>query len=675
MPIIDSKTQKISVDYSVEELIEKAKELRAYDMVAIHAAGSGHPGGTLSIMDIVATLYLKVAKLDPKNPKWEDRDRIFWSAGHKAPALYVGLGMAGFYPIEDTVKLRKLRGKFEGHPNHLYLPGIEISSGSLGQGLGVAVGSALNARLSGKDYRVFCLMGDGEQNEGSIWEAVMCAAHYGLDNLVGVIDMNHLQIDGTTDEVMKLGSLKAKYEAFNWHVIEVDGHDIAALLEAFRKAETLKGRPTLILAETIKGKGVSYAENVVGYHGSPPKGGRSGEESLDKALEDIGAKGFTKEKVDALLKIATDHQQEMDKDIQAKLPQFSKDYWWNAEEDMKVEMVATRFGFGEALQEVGEDKRVVTHGSDITSSIKMDMFYAKHPERKERFFSVGIAEANMMQVASGFAKEGRIAFAGTYGVFASGRAWDQIRTTICYSELDVKIANAHGGISVGPDGATHQALEEIALMNYIPNMQLAVPCDSVTTRKITKDLTYRKGPALIRYAREATPVISSDSTPFEFGKANVIRYRGRRAQFQDAFDWSLGEDYKSEGEDMAFIACGPMVPEAMRAAYILKEEFGIEARVVDIHTVKPIDEVTILKAVKETSAIITCEEHQLGGFGNIVAGVIGRNKDYKTPLVMEMVGVKDSFGHSGAPWELMIDFELTAEFLVNKGKVIVSKKN
>ncbi|MBN2407514.1 MAG: transketolase [Elusimicrobia bacterium] len=674
MPLINSKNNKVIRDYSIEELKAKAREMRAYNMISIHAAGSGHPGGTLSIMDITAALYLKVARHDPGNPGWEDRDRIFWSAGHKAPALYIALAEAGYFPVEDVVKLRKLGSGFEGHPNRLKLPGVELSSGSLGQGLGVAIGSALNARLQGRDYRVFCIMGDGEQDEGSIWESVMCASHYKLDNIVGIVDKNNLQIDGPTKEVMCISPLADKYRAFCWNVIEIDGHDMEGILKAFDDASRKKGMPTVIIANTVKGKGVSYAENVVGYHGVAPKDGRSGKESLDKALEDIADKGFTKEKVDALLKTASDYQAQVDRKIKDKLPKFSRDYWWNSQDDMKVEMKATRMGFGDALDEIGADEKIVAHGADITSSIKMDMFFKNHPERKKRFFSVGIAEANMLEVASGLAKEGRISFVGSYGVFATGRAWDQIRTTACYNELDVKIADAHGGISVGADGATHQALEEIAVMSYIPNITVTVPCDSDETYKITKAVAYRHGPAVIRYAREATPLVTGPATPFEFGKANVIRYRGRRKNFAEAFGWKLAGGYKSEKEDISLIACGPMVPEAMRAAYILKEEYGIEARVLDVHTVKPLDTESVLKAAMDTQAVVTCEEHQVGGFGNIIAGVIMKGKKYSSPLVMDMVGVEDIFGESGSPWELMIDFELVAENIALKAKDLVEKK-
>ncbi len=675
MPIIDSKTGKIKKDYTIEQLIEKAREMRAYNMIAITAAGSGHTGGTLSIMDIAAALYLKKIRHDPANPTWEDRDRVFWSAGHKAPALYIALAEAGYFPLEETVKLRKLWSGFEGHPNRLKLPGIELSAGSLGQGLGVAIGCALNVKLEKKNYRVYTILGDGELNEGSVWEAAMCASHYKLDNLTAIVDRNDLQIDGPTEEVMKLEPLADKWQAFGWHTLEIDGHDMSQILKALDEAEKVKGRPTMIIAHTLKGKGVSFAKGVVGYHGIAPKDGRSGKESLEKALEDIKDPQFTKEKVDHLLKIAADYQEEVDQKVEDSLPKFSRNYWWNATSLMKVKMEPTRNGFGQAIEELGKDEKVVALGADITSSIRMDKFYSSHPERKNRFFEIGIAEANMTVVASGLAKDGKIPFIGSYGVFITGRNWDQIRTTVCYNNFSVKIADAHAGISVGADGATHQALEDITNLYYLPHMHLTVPCDTLETEKATLAIASINGPAVVRYAREATPIITTQDTPYTFGLANVIRYRGERENFLKAFETKLSSHYTSENEDLTLIACGPMVAEDMRAAYILKEEYNINTRILNIHTVKPIDKKAIIKAAEETGIIITTEEHQVGGFGNIIAGVIAQGKSYNNPLLMDMIGVEDRFGESGAPWELTKVFGLTAEHIAKRAKELYDKKS
>jgi len=241
MPLKNSVTGEVRRSYSVEELQDAAKLMRGYDLVALNAAGSGHAGGTLSIMDITAALHLRVAEHDPEEPNWEDRDRIVWSTGHKAPSLYLGLAFAGFCPIGDVMLLRKLGSPYQGHPHWLKVPGVEVSTGSLGQGLSIAVGIALAGRLNGKSYRTFCIMGDGEQQEGQIWEAAMEASHHGLENLVGIVDCNRLRIDGPVAEVMNVEPLEEKYRAFGWDVCRIDGHNMEQVVEALESAPTHPG--------------------------------------------------------------------------------------------------------------------------------------------------------------------------------------------------------------------------------------------------------------------------------------------------------------------------------------------------------------------------------------------------------------------------------------------------
>jgi len=273
-----------------------------------------------------------------------------------------------------------------------------------------------------------------------------------------------------------------------------------------------------------------------------------------------------------------------------------------------------------------------------------------------------------MTVAAGLAKQGLIPVTSTYGVFASGRCWDQIRTTLCYSNMNVKIAAAHGGISVGPDGATHQSLEEISLMSVLPNMHVAVPCDALETERATMHcLLQAVGPAYIRFAREATPVVTKPQSPFRFGLANVIRYRGPQPRFMDAFETFLSTDYSDEGEDASIVACGPMVTEAMRAAWLLKEERGLETRVVNVHTVKPLDTAALVQAAEQTHLMVTAEEHQVGGFGNIVAGaILCHRQNSEAPLLFDMLGVDDRFGLSGKPWHLVRAFGLSAEHIAER---------
>lgn len=673
MPIYDSKTGEIVADYNIQDLNNISKKMRCYSITAITLAESGHTGGVMSVIDIATALYFKLIKHDPKNPEWEDRDRVFWSVGHKAPALYASLGLSGYFNIDDTVLLRKLGSGFEGHPNRFKLPGIESSSGSLGQGLGIAIGSALNSKLTNKDYRVYCIMGDGELDEGSVWEAAMSASHYKLDNLTAIIDRNGLQIDGLTSDVMEIEPLAAKWRSFGWEVFECDGHDTKELINTIEKTFTVKNKPSVVIANTIKGKCISFAENVCSYHGISPKDGISGKESLEKALEDISCNEFSKSKVEFLINKVKSYQNEIDKKIEDTVPKFSRNYFWNCEEIMKVEMDPTRMGFGKGIEKAGSDPNVIALGADITDSIKMSSFYQNHPERKTRFFSMGIAEANMSVVAAGLAKEGKIPFIGSYGVFITGRNWDQIRTTICYNNYNVKIVDAHGGISVGPDGATHQSLEDISNLYYLPNMKIVVPADSVEAEKATIAIKEINGPAAIRLAREATPVITTANTLFKFGKANIIRFRKKQPRFLDAFQTFQSDDYKSENEQISIIACGPIVAEALRAAYILKEDFGIETRVVNIHTIKPIDFSAIINAASQTKVIITCEEHQVGGFGNIIAGIISKNKDFNNPYILDMIGIKDRFGESGKPWELMKLFGLIAEFIAESTMNILNK--
>ncbi len=660
---MDPTSDRRGPHMNASELKKAAAEMRAMDVVSIFAAGSGHPGGTLSVIDLAAALYLNELNHDPTNPAWPERDRVYWSAGHKAPALYVALGRAGYFPLDDVALLRQLGSKFEGHPNWLKVPGVEISSGSLGQGLGAAVGNALGGKLRGSAYRVYVIMGDGEHQEGSVWEAAMAAGHFKLDNLCAIVDVNRLQIDGWVKDVMNVEPLTEKYAAFGWNVVGIDGHDMAQILEAFGRARTTQGRPTVILARTIKGKGVSFMENEASWHGTPPN-----KEQFEKALPELLTAEFSRERVEGLLKRAAAYSKEAAQKAKQGIPQYAREYWWNSRENMKVEMDPTRMGFGRGLEKAGEDPRVVTLHADISGSIRITDFETNHPERLNRVFSVGIAEQNMMSVAAGLAREGFIPVTGTYGVFASGRAWDQIRTTICYSNLNVKIAGAHGGISVGPDGATHQALEEIALTSILPNMHVVVPCDALETQKATMHgLLELQGPLYLRFAREATPVVTKPATPYRFGVANVVRFRGEQAKFLDAFETTLGPNYKNESEEAAIIACGPMVPEAMRAAWLLKVEFGIETRVVNVHTVKPMDIATVVQAAEDTRLVVTAEEHQVGGFGNIVAGaVLQHRKDFQRPLQFGMVGVANRFGVSGKPWELVQSFGLTAEHIAKR---------
>lgn len=265
-----------------QTLTVTARRIRRDIVRMVGAAGSGHPGGSLSAVEIMTALYFKVMRLDPDWPDWPDRDRFVLSKGHAAPVLYAALAERGFFAVDKLETLRQLGSPLQGHPDRKSLPGVEVSTGSLGHGLAVANGMALAGRLDGRDYRVYVLLGDGELEEGMVWEGAMAAAHYRLDNLTAIIDHNHLQIDGRVEEVMSPEPVADKFRAFGWETLAIDGHDFGQILDALERAREVKGKPTVIIAETIKGKGVSFMENQAGWHGKAPK-----PEEVEKALAEL----------------------------------------------------------------------------------------------------------------------------------------------------------------------------------------------------------------------------------------------------------------------------------------------------------------------------------------------------------------------------------------------------
>ena len=266
-----------------ERLKETALEIRRSIIRSVYAAGSGHPGGSLSAVEILTALYFEKMKVDPKNSKWEERDRFILSKGHAAPVLYAVLAEKGFFPKEELLKLRHIGAMLQGHPDMKGTPGVEMSTGSLGQGFSTSIGMSLGAKLDQRASRIYVLLGDGEVQEGIVWEAAMAAAHYKLDNLTAFMDYNGLQIDGNTEEVMNIDPITDKWKSFGWNVLTIDGHDYDQIFDALEKAEATKNQPTMIIAKTVKGKGVSFMENQAGWHGNAPK-----KEEAEKALEELG---------------------------------------------------------------------------------------------------------------------------------------------------------------------------------------------------------------------------------------------------------------------------------------------------------------------------------------------------------------------------------------------------
>jgi transketolase len=393
---------------------------------------------------------------------------------------------------------------------------------------------------------------------------------------------------------------------------------------------------------------------------------------------------------DLLLKKSAEYQKNIDKDIIKKIPEYNFLYDWSTKGNlMIVQKEKTRAGFGQAIAKKAlENKKIVALGADISGSINLSDFYTKNKhlseedmtKLKERFISLGISEQSIAGVAAGLAKEGFFPVFGTYGVFSAGRASDQLRM-FAYDDANVLVLGAHAGVSVGPDGATHQALEDLSAMLALPNMNIEVPSDFIETRKAGEYLlTAEIGSKYLRYARESTPIITREDTPYEIGKANIIKYRGEQENFIDAFEIVLAENYNkdnAEKDDVSIITCGPITAEAMRAAWILKETENLNARVVNIHTVKHyvinekgerelkiLDEEAVINAAKETGIVVTAEEHQtINGFGTVVASQI-LESGYSPKFAK--IGIQNKFGQSGSPDELAIEYELRAENIVKK---------
>lgn len=597
----------------IMDLYEKARSIREGIIRSIAEAGSGHPGGSLSIAEILAVLYFREMRIDPQNPSWDDRDRLVLSKGHAAPALYAALAERGFFPREELLSLRKFGSRLQGHPDMKRTPGVEMSTGSLGQGLSAANGMALRAKLDGKDYRVYVLLGDGELEEGQIWEAAMTSVHRGLGNLTAFVDYNGLQIDGPISDVKSVRSIAGRFASFGWNVIEIDGHDIEAIVSAIEEARGVTDRPTAIIAHTLKGRGVPFMEGQVEWHGKAP--------SREQAREALLALG-------------------------AQVPPVPIESARKPAADGGRRREATREAYGKALVELGKlNPNVVVLDADLSKSTKTDLFAKEFPER---FFQMGISEQDMISTAAGLAASGKIPFASSFAVFAAGRAFDQIRQVVGYTHLNVKIAATHAGITVGEDGASHQSVEDVALMRAVPGMTVIVPADAVETRKAVLAAAKHNGPVYLRLGRAPVPVIFDDDYEFEIGKAAILR----------------------DGSDVTLVASGVMVEAALDAADLLDKE-GVRARVINMHTIKPLDTDALMSAASETGAIVTAEEHSvIGGLGGAVAEFLVCHN----PVPMEIVGIKDAFGQSGKPGELLDYYGLTSRDIADAARRVLARK-
>ena len=598
-----------------------ATQLRIDSVRSTSEAGTGHPTSCLSAAEIVATLFFGEMRFDAKNPKNVDNDRFVLSKGHSAPILYAAWAEAGLFPREELLKLRRIESDLEGHPTPR-LSFVDVATGSLGQGICAAIGTALNARRIGSDYRTYALLGDGEMAEGSVWEAADLAVYYKLDNLCGVIDVNGLGQSQATQFAHRMDEIAARWSAFGWHTIVVDGHDVTALLNAYADARATKGRPTMVLARTLKGKGLAAIEGKDGWHGKALKKG----EETDKALAEL-ERQFVSD---------GGARPEIPMPRSQSRPETEPDYsTLPAPAYKKGDQVATREAWGTGLAALGAvDRRVVALDADVKNSTFSDRF---EKLSADRFYESFIAEQAMVGAAMGLAARGAIPFPSTFACFLT-RASDFIRMG-GISFANVKFAGSHAGVSIGEDGPSQMALEDLSMARGVPGCAVLYPCDAVSTERLVVEMARRHGMAYMRTSRPKTPVIYGPEETFPIGGSKVLR--------------------QSANDAAVVVGAGVTVFEALKAYDQLKAE-GIEIRVIDAYCVQPIDAATLLAAGKATGgAIVTVEDHYAaGGIGDAVSEAVA-----PAGFAVRRLAVRE-IPRSGQPDELIDRYGISARHIV-----------
>jgi transketolase len=601
-----------------------ATRLRIDSITSTSEAGSGHPTSCMSAADVVAALFFAEMRFDPKDPRQPLSDRFVLSKGHAAPLLYSAWAEAGLFDRSELLKLRTLHSDLEGHPTPR-LPFVDVATGSLGQGICAAVGIALNARRIKSDYRTYVLLGDGESAEGSVWEAADVAAMDKLDSLCGITDVNRLGQSRPTMWQHDMEQFARRWRAFGWHAIVIDGHDMDAILDALAEAKATKGKPTMILARTLKGKGVSFVEDKDGWHGKPFKKGD--EES--RALAEL-EKQFVNVPGGVDLAASIPKPPAASKDMASKPASIPAP-------DYKIgDQVATREAYGAALAKLGAaDSRIVALDADVKNSTFSDKFEKAIPDR---FYQNFIAEQAMVGAAMGLAARGAIPFPSTFACFLT-RAADFIRMA-AISNVSIKVAGSHAGVSIGEDGPSQMALEDLAMCRAQPNFAVLYPCDAVSTERLLAAAAYHPGPAYMRTSRPKTPVIYSPDEQFTIGGLKVLR--------------------ESRDDVATVIGAGVTVFEALKAHDQLKAS-GTAIRVIDLYSVSPVDRGALLAAAKATGGhLITVEDHYAaGGIGDAVAEAVA-----DAGYTVHRIAIRE-IPRSGKPEELLDRFGISAPHIVD----------
>jgi transketolase len=556
---------------------ELAQQLRVDAVRATAAAGSGHPSSGMSASDLMAVLLTRHLRYDFDHPEDPANDHLIFSKGHASPLLYALYRAAGAITDEELLTYRKLDSRLEGHPTPR-LPWIDVATGSLGLGLPVGVGMALAGKaLDRLPYRIWVLAGDSELAEGSMWEAFARAGHARLDNLVAIVDVNRLGQSGETMLGWDTATYAARARAFGWRAIEVDGHEVTAIDDAYRQALEAEGRPVAIFARTIKGKGVAAIENRNGFHGKPLA-------DPEAAIAELGGRRdllVPPQRPPAIVTAAASPR------AAVQLPSWSPG-----------ELVATRRAYGDALRAVGAaEPKVVAMDGEVGNSTYSEIFRKALPER---YFEMYVAEQQMVAAAIGLQARGRIPFASTFAAFWT-RAHDFLRMA-AISRAEIRVVGSHTGVTVGEDGPSQMALEDIAMFRAIHDSTVLVTSDANQTAALVEEMLDQPGVVYLRTLRMATPVIYPPGERFPIGGSRTLR--------------------STDHDDVTLLAAGVTVHEALAAADTLADA-GVHARVIDLYSVKPLDVDAVLQAARETGNLIIAEDHwEHGGLGDAVLAAL-----------------------------------------------------
>jgi transketolase len=611
----------------LKEWKELAAQLRIDSIRCTTAAGSGHPTSGMSAADLMAVLLNKYLRYDWADPRHPNNDRLIFSKGHACPLLYAMYRAAGAITDQELLSLRKFGSRLEGHPNPHVLPYVDVATGSLGQGLPVGVGMALNGKYLDKlPYHVWVVLGDSEMAEGSNWEAFDKASYYKLNNLIAILDMNRLGQRGETDLGWNSPAYAARARAFGWHAIELDGHDVSAVDKAYTEALAQKDKPTLLVAKTEKGHGVALVANKEGWHGKAMSA-----DQAKAAITELGGERHITIKPlrpDPELPATVAGRQKL------KLPVYelgSKE--------------ATRKAYGDALVAVGAHRPdLVVLDAEVSNSTHADEFKKAFPDR---FFEMFIAEQQLLGAAVGLSVLGKRAFASTFAAFFT-RAYDQIRMA-AVSNATIHLAGSHAGVSIGEDGPSQMGLEDLAMMRAVCGSTVLYPSDPNQTAQLVLQLVDLPGISFLRTTREKTPVLYGANEVFPIGASRVVK--------------------RSNKDQVAVVAAGITLHESLKAYEQLKAA-GIAVRIIDAYSVKPIDRSTLQQAAKDTGGkLVVVEDHWFeGGLGDAVLNAfIGVGE--KPPTIVKLAVTK--MPGSGTPAELLKAAGIDAEAIVKAVKSLL----